>query len=548
MKKTAALTLSFLLVLTMVPMLALAEFKPVAITIDGERVRFPDAQPYADGETVMLPIRFVAEHLSVAIRWNGAAREVELAHHDQVHVLRLQDDTVAWVGSPNTYAAAMKKGRVYVPHSAISDLFGYEADYDPAAGTVAFVTTAAPSPQQVQLWADEVIQAFLAGQFDAVYDRFDAALADAVSREALQTGWEAVSPTLGEFEATTVLQQAEVDGLHVAAGRAAFSEQQLKFQMAFHADGRLASISFSPLYDQPAAEAPTGVQEEPVALGEDTDYPLEGTLTLPADASGAVPAVILVHGSGPSDRDGTVFAYTPYRDIAWSLAEQGIAVLRYDKRTYAYGQQLAQSDMRTFTVAEETVEDAVQASDWLKQDARIDAAGGDFAGLILFAGTPRTLWEVMYDQNVDAIAAMDIDEDTRAAYLEAARGEYERASHLQELTDEEAQQSTIFGLPAYYIKEMDRYDAAAIAAELHKPILILQGETDFQVKADVDYVLWQERLAGVEDVTFARYPGLNHFFIASEGDAIGTTAEYQIPGHVDEGVLQDIAAWIGEAD
>ncbi|MBD2846592.1 DUF3887 domain-containing protein [Paenibacillus sp. IB182496] len=123
-----------------------------------------------------------------------------------------------------------------------------------------------------------MVQAFIAGHFDEVYDQFDAALADAVSRETLQSGWEAVGPTLGEFEATTVMQQAEVDGMHAAAVRAAFSEQQLKFQIAFHAGGRLASISSSPLYDQPAAEMPTSVQEEPVVLGEDTDYPLEGLI------------------------------------------------------------------------------------------------------------------------------------------------------------------------------------------------------------------------------------------------------------------------------
>ena len=54
-----------------------------------------------------------------------------------------------------------------------------------------------------------------------------------------------------------------------------------------------------------------------------------------------MPAVVFVHGSGPMDRDGTVGACRPFRDLAWQLAERRIATLRYEKRTRLYGREVA---------------------------------------------------------------------------------------------------------------------------------------------------------------------------------------------------------------
>ena len=58
---------------------------------------------------------------------------------------------------------------------------------------------------------------------------------------------------------------------------------------------------------------------------------LGATVTLPKGA-GPFPAVVLVQGSGPHDRDETIGPHEPFRDLAWGLASRGIAVLRYDKR------------------------------------------------------------------------------------------------------------------------------------------------------------------------------------------------------------------------
>ncbi|MBQ3107275.1 MAG: alpha/beta fold hydrolase, partial [Firmicutes bacterium] len=161
----------------------------------------------------------------------------------------------------------------------------------------------------------------------------------------------------------------------------------------------------------------------PVIVGNDTPYPLKGMLTLP-DGNGPFPAAVFVHGSGSSNMDEKVGKLTPFKDLAEGLAARGIASLRYDKRTFAHGAKLLRAYKNNLTVKEEVLEDALLAADLLRQDSRIDpqkvfivghsmgamlapridAEGGNYAGLILMAGTPRRLEEVLEQQSRELLA------------------------------------------------------------------------------------------------------------------------------------------------
>ena len=151
--------------------------------------------------------------------------------------------------------------------------------------------------------------------------------------------------------------------------------------------------------------------EEKIVVGKNTKYPLNGLLTLPADLTRTVPAVVFVHGSGASDMDENVGKLTPFKDLARGLARHGIASVRYDKRTFVHGFKMSRDKSLEITVKEETIEDAVLATQLLKKDRRIDpdrifiighsmggmlapridAEGGDYKGLIIMAGSPRRL-------------------------------------------------------------------------------------------------------------------------------------------------------------
>ena len=80
--------------------------------------------------------------------------------------------------------------------------------------------------------------------------------------------------------------------------------------------------------------------EEKVVIGKGGEYPLNGILTLPDEAEGPAAAVVMVHGSGPSDMNEKIGGCTPFKDLAAGLAERGIASVRYDKRSFAHGRKM----------------------------------------------------------------------------------------------------------------------------------------------------------------------------------------------------------------
>jgi fermentation-respiration switch protein FrsA (DUF1100 family) len=97
------------------------------------------------------------------------------------------------------------------------------------------------------------------------------------------------------------------------------------------------------------------------------------------------------------------------------------------------------------------------------------------------------------------------------------------------------------GEPVAYWLDLKGYDPAALAKKLALPMLILQGERDFQVGMK-DFALWKAAVGASKGVTMRSYPALNHLFVAGEGK--GTEAEYRKPGHVAPEVIDDIAKFV----
>ena len=300
---------------------------------------------------------------------------------------------------------------------------------------------------------------------------------------------------------------------------------------------------------------------EKIVVGAGTEYPLNGLMTLPPDLSKPVPAVVMVHGSGASNMDEKVLKLTPFKDLAEGLARCGVASLRYDKRTFVHARRMIRN--KHLTVKEETIEDALLAVQMLKRDPRIDhdrvyilghsmgamlapridAEGADVKGLIMMAGTPYRLEEIVLRQLRQASRGGSIMK--KIIGLEY-RFYKKRFRGLYQMSDEEAKKKKFAGnLSLYYFKEMGQKTAADYLLASNKPVLILQGGKDFQVLAKRDYRKFKKLLAGRENTQYKLYPELNHIFVKGiYNDILKASKEYSVEQHIGEDVIGDIAAFI----
>lgn len=300
---------------------------------------------------------------------------------------------------------------------------------------------------------------------------------------------------------------------------------------------------------------------EKTVVGAGGEYPLNGMLTFPDAPGGPVPGVVLVHGSGASDMDERIFALTPFRDLAEGLAARGIAAIRYDKRTYAHAKKLRGVSP---TAWEETIEDAILAAELLRADPRVDPARvflvghsmgamlapridaecGLFRGLVLMAGTPYRMEEIVVRQLSQAGAG----KGGLMKWIVGLENKIfsKKFEGLYEMSDEEAKKKKFAGnVSLWYFKEMGRKTAADYLLESEKPVFILQGADDFQVLADVDYRRFQELLADRPRTKLKLYPGLDHAFVQSlGGNILNAAREYKTERHIGAEVLDDVAGFI----
>ena len=285
---------------------------------------------------------------------------------------------------------------------------------------------------------------------------------------------------------------------------------------------------------------------------------LPGTLTVP-EGEGPFPLVILVHGSGPNDRDETIGLLKPFRDLAEGLARNGIAVYRYDKRTFVYGEELS-SDIH-LTLQEETIDDAVMAVQVLAQQPGIDpsrifvlghslGAGAVPAidqelqkeeakacGYILMAGSPRGLDVLVKEQTEYLYSLMAEVTEEQQASKDALMADLDRLHDLDALADTDM----VMGAYKAYWEWLDGYDILQTAKQITVPCLLLQGEEDYQVTME-DFHLWEEEIGDKDNWMLKSYPGLTHAFVPGQKE--DGAAAYQKAGNVDDDVIEDITAFV----
>jgi uncharacterized protein len=392
----------------------------------------------------------------------------------------------------------------------------------------------------------QALDQVLAHKYEAFYAMFTPRMKSLISLDTFSSQMDQIA-ALGTPKSVDAPRTIPMGNSTVVTITVHWPPASLDFQVSWNEAGQIDGTHWRPVSaPDPPWQLPSYVHPESFTAAELTVggdmWKLPATLTMPKGA-GPFPVVVLVHGSGPEDRDETIGASKPFRDLAEGLSSRGIAVLRYVKRTKQYPQQCAADP--NFTMTEETVDDAVRAADLAGTQPRINPArvfvlghsqGGymaprimkrdpKLAGFIVLAGNVRPLEELIVEQT-EYLASLD----GPLTAEEQARVDDVRRNPLAR-----------FHIPEPYLADLRNYHPDAEAKSLNMPMLILQGERDYQVTMK-DFTLWKAALGDRGNVTFHTYPKLNHLFIAGAGKP--SPDEYEKPGHVDEQVIADIAQWV----
>ncbi|MBE5801194.1 MAG: alpha/beta hydrolase [Clostridiales bacterium] len=289
--------------------------------------------------------------------------------------------------------------------------------------------------------------------------------------------------------------------------------------------------------------------ETPVTVGN--EYPLSGVLTMPAIVAQGekIPAVVLVHDEGPMDMNATVGATAFFEDLAHELAEMGIASIRYDKRTYVYGEDDVTSAW------DEVVEDAILAGKMLADDERVDTdaivvighgfgalltprivsqSEGIFDGMVLIGGRPVSYTNQLLEKA-----------DLSGMTSKEAGAFRELVIDIEELDENEARSLELFGRNGYYFWEMEQFGAISLIQRLGLPTYIVQGQRDHHVSEEDGWRAYREELKNYGDfVNYNCYQGLNHMLSNDLSTDENGMPQYAVDAEINIPAVRDIGQWI----
>ena len=387
------------------------------------------------------------------------------------------------------------------------------------------------------------------------YSYFDENMKKQVSQADVQQVWASLISDYGAFDYyKTDITLTTKDGYQIVDVPVIFKNGSATLRFALNAKGEISGFFITD--NATSSNSMQLANDTEVTFGS-AEYPISGSLTLP-EGEGPFPAVILVHGSGPSDRNEQIGPNLPFMDLAEQLSAQGVAVLRYDKRTYLYGNQLAQ--LTDITVQDETIDDVVYALDYLQTLDNIDtehiyiaghSLGGylvpriaaqtpEAAGYILLAASARPMEDLLLEQT-EYILSLEksLDDASKEKLLKQTQ---DMVDTIKALTpDSEYTADQLGGTPASYWLDLKNYDPIAEVQGINKSFLVLQGGRDYQV-TKTDYDLWQSAFGEYSDVHFRFYDNLNHLFMSGTGKSVPN--EYQQKNTVDTVVGKDIANFV----
>lgn len=385
---------------------------------------------------------------------------------------------------------------------------------------------------------------FKNGKYEAIYNRMDPVMKRIMDEEKIMIFWDVLEMSYGSVQSVGEPSISTRDKLVIAITAIQFERRKIGVKLVFNQKAELSGLFLvppTPIYQTPDYVNPFSFYEYKKTFSQ-AKLSINGMLTVPKK-EGKYPLLIIVGGTAVADKDLSMGPNKIYKDIAWGLADNGVAVYRYDKRNLMQANEgansvkddakdpakvAAKNNVNTsakspskYTVKEEYLMGLNLAIAQLKLLPEIDS------NHIIILGHSESAYLIPYFEmnlpRVQSYIALAAPYDYKATALSDPKSPATNTFYTQSL--------------------QGNGPAQTLQTKLPERILFIQGGRDAHVAlSELDkwkkLALEQKKL----DHTYSVYPKLNH--LAIEGDGPAVPADYEKPGNVPYEVILKMASFI----
>jgi len=360
----------------------------------------------------------------------------------------------------------------------------------------------------------------------------------------------AIQSFYGPVESVSVSESTVRDDAIIVRIQLHCAHKDRHATLTFNQEREIADLSFPDTYSPPAYVDQDAFDEAPITIDCD-DIELEGSVTMPVECENP-PIAVLIPGAGELDKDYTYGPNRFFKDLAWGLATEGIATLRYDKR----------EAVTEIPPGEQTIERRYVADGIAVLDRAADLSGVDSESLFVIGHSQggRCGFEIARQYGaVAGVAAIDsplfkaLEQDVEY-YQDLLEIDGELPPFVDELSEQYKHEQQriekreydldehILGTTGSWLDSSWEYDQFEAAASLSVPLLIYQMDVELRAPAE-KRDQWNDVLSNDRDTLIQR-PELNHNLQRNTIQGQSILESFLFHRNVDQILVEDVAAWI----
>lgn len=411
----------------------------------------------------------------------------------------------------------------------------------------------------------EIIRHFQNGTVEEIYTQYDSTMAKLLPPHRMAPIWGQLLANYGQFIGFGLQDTITKDGNLIINTDLDYEKAIMNFLLSVNIKtNKISGIYFSEqekkiinseiLKPTPSYIDTTLFSEKDIIIKD--KYDLNGKLTLPNNFEKNI-TFILVHGSGPSDMDGTIGENKFLKNLAWGLSSSGFAVVRYEKVTKRYGRELITSN-KGMTQDDEYNNSILGAIEYIKNDTKLKNSkivllghsqgasaitsfynNKDVDGMILLSGTPRKLYDI-YTEQLEYI--FNLDGNLTTSERTIIQEHKDKVDYFKKYKSGEVKLDSLpMNLNLEYLQHLETFDPIKNLKQSNKPTLIFGGSHDYQV-TKIDFDIWKSGLKSKNNIKFNFIENVNHIYGKSE--QMATPSDYQKYTPIVPDLFDEIKKWV----